>query len=92
MVGLFIGMSARAQNAAAAFNGYNSAYLVQNGQTFYASTIGSTTPEGEWQQALDIYPALDAYRYSRTQTDLNLVNALLNSLTYYNSAGSLYGN
>jgi len=31
MVGLFIGMSARAQNAAAAFNGYNSAYLVQNG-------------------------------------------------------------
>ena len=45
MVGLFIGMSARAQNAAAAFNGYNSAYLVQNGQTFYASTIGSTTPE-----------------------------------------------
>jgi len=84
--------NAQAQEAAAAFSGYNSAYLVQNGQTFYASTIGSTTPEGEWQQALDIDPALDAYRYNPTQTNYNLVTALLNSLTYYNSAGSLYGN
>jgi Ricin-type beta-trefoil lectin domain-like/Glycosyl hydrolase family 76 len=92
VLGIFVTLSAQAQNAASALSGYNSAYLVQNGQTFYASTMGSTTPEGEWQQALDIYPALDAYRYSRTQTNLNLVNALLNSLTYYNSAGSLYGN
>ena len=89
---LLVTKYAQAQNASAAFSGYNSAYLVQNGQTFYASTIGSTTPEGEWQQALDIFVALDAYRYNRTQSNLNLVTALLNSLTYYNSAGSLYGN
>ena len=85
-------LSLKAQSAAAAFSGYNSAYLVQNGQTFYATTIGSTTPEAEWQQALDIQAALDAYRYSRTQTNLNLVTALLNSLTYYNDAGSEFGN
>ncbi len=84
---------AAAQNAAAAFNGYNSAYLVQqNGQTFYAPTIGGTVPEQEWSEALDIFAALDAYRYSRTQSGLNLVNSLLNSLTYYNSAGGPYGN
>jgi hypothetical protein len=85
VLGFLITKAAPAQNAVAAFNGYNSAYLVQNGQTFYASTMGTTTPEGEWQQALDIYPALDAYRYNRTQTNYNLVTALLNSLTYYNS-------
>jgi hypothetical protein len=94
--GLFImSTSAQAQNATAAFNGYNSAYMVQaNGQTYYAGTLASvgTTPEGEWQQALDIQVALDAYQYTHSQADRNLVISLLNSLAYYNGPGSLYGN
>ena len=92
VLSIFIATSTQAQSAATASGAYNSAYLVQNGQTFYVTTIGSSTPEGEWQQALDIVVALDAYRYDRTQSNLNLVTALLNSLTYYNSAGSLFGN
>jgi hypothetical protein len=92
MVGLLTAKSAQAQSAAAAYSGYNSAFLVQNGQTFYNQGIGSSSTECEWSEALDIDPALDAYRYSRTQADLNLVTGLLNSLTYYNSAGSLCGN
>ena len=47
MIGLCISSSAQAQNAAAAFGGYIAAYLVQNGETFYASTAGCKTPEGE---------------------------------------------
>lgn len=90
--GFLIMTHAKAQSAAAAFNGYNSAYLVQNGQTFYADTIGSTTAQREWPEALDIDVALDAYRHSRTQSGLNLVTSLLNSLTYYNSAGGPYDN
>ncbi len=82
----------QAQNAAAAFSGYNSAYLVQNGQTFYTTTIGGTAPEQEWPEALDIFAALDAYRYTRTQANFNLVTSLLNSLTYYNSPGGPFGN
>jgi len=94
-VSILVAPAAHAQNAAAAFNAYNSAYLVQaNGQTYYAGTLASagTTPEGEWQQALDIQVALDAYQYTHSQADLDLVTSLLNSLTYYNGPGSLYGN
>ena len=77
----------QAQNAAAAFSGYNSAFLVQNGQTFYNTGLGSTQADGEWSGALDIQVAIDAYRYSRTQANLNLLTALMNSLTYFNSSG-----
>jgi hypothetical protein len=89
---LCISAPLQAQNAAAAYSGYNSAFLVQNGQTFYNTAIGNTTADREWSAAVDIDVALDAYRYSRTQANLNLLTSLMNSLTYYNSAGGPYGN
>jgi len=89
--GLCISSSAHAQEAVAAFNGYNSAFLVQNGQTFYAESIGSTTTEREWSEALDIEVALDAYRHTHSAADRALAIALLNSLTYYNGPNGVYG-
>lgn len=78
-----------------AYQGYNSAFLVQqNGQTYYASTLASlgTAPESEWGGALDITVAEDRYQYTHNQNDRNFVISLLNSLAYYNGPGSLYGN
>jgi hypothetical protein len=90
---LGLSTSAEAQNATAAFDAYNSAFLVQlGGQTYYSQGIGSAEQEGEWQQALDIQAALDRYQYTRAAGDRALVIALLNSLTYFNSPGSVGGN
>lgn len=96
VLGFFISNRVQAQSEAApAYSAYNSAFLVQNGgQTYYASTLTSvgTTPQGEWQQALDIQVALDVYQYTHAQADRNFAISLLNSLAYYNGPGSLYGN
>lgn len=96
LLGLFTSNQAQAQNeASAAYNAYNSAFLVQqNGQTYYASTLASlgTAPEQEWQQALDIQVALDVYQYTHAQADRDFAISLLNSLAYYNGPGSMFGN
>jgi predicted alpha-1,6-mannanase (GH76 family) len=92
VLGLCISTPAHAQEAVAAFNGYNSAFLVTSPQTFYAGTIGGTTPEREWGEALDIQVALDAYRHTHSAADRTLAVNLLNSLTYYNGPNnSVYG-
>ena len=81
--------------AAAAFDAYNSAFLVQdNGQTYYADTLTSAGnhPQSEWGDALAIVVAEDRYQYTHAQGDRDLVIALLNSLAYYNAPGSLFGN
>lgn len=91
MLGFCISTPTYAQDAAAAFNGYNQAFLVTSPQTFYAKTIGGATTEGEWGEALDIQVALDAYRQTRSTADRNLAIALLNSLTYYNGPNSKAG-
>jgi predicted alpha-1,6-mannanase (GH76 family) len=89
--GLCMATPTYAQEAVASFNGYNSAFLVQNGQTFYAEAIGSTTTEREWSEALDIQVALDAYRHTHSAADRTLAVNLLNSLTYYNGPSGVYG-
>ncbi len=106
--GLFMSTPTQAQSAAtqtqngkkqaraeAAYNAFNSAFLVQeNGKTYYAKNLTSisTEPNGEWTEALDIVVAEDRYQYTHAQSDRDLVIALLNSLAYYNAPGSLFGN
>ena len=88
--GLFLSNSAQAQNAAAAYNAYNSAFLVQaNGQTYYATGLTSTgtQQDGEWTEALAITVAIDRYQYTHAQGDRDFMISLLNSLAYYNAAG-----
>ena len=86
--GFLLSTPAQAQNAAAAYDAYNSAFLVQaNGQTYYANNVTSvsTGQNGEWTEALDIVVAEDRYQYTHAQSDRDLVIALLNSLAYYNA-------
>ena len=81
--------------AAAAYNAYNSAFLVQsNGQTYYADTLTSVgnNPQSEWGGALALVVAEDRYQHTHAQVDRNLVISLLNSLAYFNAPGSLFGN
>ncbi|MEG9432070.1 glycoside hydrolase family 76 protein [Terriglobus sp. ADX1] len=83
LAGLTMAPTAYAQNAQAAFNAYNSAYLVQSdGKAYYADTLTTqaTNPDWEWAQAVDIYVAEDAYEYTRNATDRALVIALLDNL------------
>ena len=84
LTGLLMTSAARAQYAAPAFDAYNNAYLVQKGgNTYYAASLksaGTNSPSDAWIEATDIGPAIDAYEYSRTSTNRNLVIALLNSL------------
>jgi hypothetical protein len=91
VLGLCISTPTYAQEAVAAFAGYNSAFLVTSPQTFYAESIGSTTTEREWSEALDIEVALDAYRHTHSAADRTLAVNLLNSLTFYNGPGSSFG-
>ncbi len=93
--GLFLSTPTQAQNASAAYNAYNSAFLVQaNGQTYYAHTLTSTgtQQDGEWTEALDITVAIDRYQYTHAQGDRDFTISLLNSLAYYNAAGGPNGN
>jgi len=99
--GLLMSTPARAQGAqaqaraAAAYNAYNAAFLVQlNGQAYYADTLTSVgiQPQAEWGGALAITVAEDAYQHTHNQADRNLVISLLNNLAYFNGPGSLFGN
>ena len=87
--GLLISTSMWAQNAAAAYNAYNTAFLVQaNGQTYYATNLTSvsTKQDGEWTEALAITVAEDRYQFTHAQGDRDFMISLLNSLAYYNAA------
>jgi hypothetical protein len=79
--GLLVSPQAKAQNAAASYSAYNSAFLVQNGSTVYYShrliTQDSSEPK-MYVSANDIEVAEDAYQHSHNQSDLNLIIALLN--------------
>lgn len=93
--GLFLSTAAQAQNADAAYNAYNSAFLVQsNGQTYYSAglTNVNNAQDGEWTEALAITVAEDRYQYTHAQGDRDFVVSLLNSLAYYNDAGGPNGN
>ena len=93
--GLFVSTPAQAQNATAAYNAYNSAFLVQaNGQTYYAHTLTSsgTQQDGEWTEGLDITVPIDRYQYTHAQGDRDFMISLLNSLAYYNAQGGPNGN
>ena len=83
-------IAAQAQNADAAYNAYNSAFLVQaNGQTYYSvglKTINNQE-DGEWTEALDITVAIDRYQYTHAQGDRDFMISLLNSLAYFNAPG-----
>ena len=86
--GLIASTSAQAQNAGAAYDAFNTAFLVNaNGQTYYATNLTSisTKQDGEWTEALAITVAEDRYQFTHAQGDRNLVIALLNSLAYYNA-------
>ena len=94
-IGLFLSPHAQAQNAADAYNAYNSAFLVQaNGQTYYATNLTSvsTKQDGEWTEALAITVAIDRYHYTHAQGDRDFMISLLNSLASYNASGGANGN
>jgi hypothetical protein len=91
-LGLCISLPAHAQEAVAAFNGYNSAFLVQNGTTaFYSTAIGSTSTQCEWTEGLDMSAALDAYRHTHSAADRTLVTNLINTLNVNNASGGTCG-
>ena len=69
--------------AGPAMNAYNSAFLAQsNGQTYYTSGYqdGLANVQWGWGQDLDLYPLEDRYEYTHNQSDLNLLNAVLESM------------
>jgi hypothetical protein len=71
---------AHAQEAVAAFNAYNSAFLVQSGSTtcysFTLVSAGTKCATG-WTAATDISLAADAFQHTHNQADLTLLNALV---------------
>ena len=70
----------RADTAADAFNGWNSAFLAKvNGDTYYATTVvtAGTQRQGTWVGALDIAVAEDRYMYTHSAADRQLVNDLM---------------
>jgi len=92
---LVLSTAAQAQNADAAYNAFNSAFLVQsNGQIYYSQglTTVNNKQDGEWTEALAITVAEDRYQYTHAQGDRDFVISLLNSLTYYNGPNSPNGN
>jgi hypothetical protein len=82
VLGFFLSSTVEAQNeASAAYNAWNSAFLVQaNGQTYYATTLTSkgTTPALMYTGATDIALAEDAYQHSPSAAQQQLIIALLN--------------
>jgi hypothetical protein len=81
LFGLIVSPQAKAQNAAAAYSAYNSAFLVQNGSTVYYSHRLKTQDSSEpkmYVSANDIEVAEDAYQYGHNQSDQALIVALLN--------------
>jgi hypothetical protein len=81
LTGLCVSPQANAQNAAAAYNAYNSAFLVQNGSTVYYSHHLKTQDSSEplmYTSANNIEVAEDAYQYGHNQSDQTLIVSLLN--------------
>ena len=64
-------------NADAAFNGFNSAFLVNN--SYYTISISNRNPEGTWGSSLDIMVAEDAYERTGNAAQKTLVNNLCTS-------------
>ena len=86
---------ARAQEADAAFNAFNAAFLVQTAaKTYYAQSIlslgTSTKPQGLWGGALDIAVAEDAYERTFSSNTRTLVSALLDGFVTINGANWSY--
>ncbi|HEV2647537.1 MAG TPA: RICIN domain-containing protein [Acidobacteriaceae bacterium] len=91
--GLLLSPQAKAQNAAAAFSAFNSAFLVQNGSTAcYSKTLVSkgTACEGTWRGANDIELAEDAYQYSHSGSTRTLITNLLNTYLTNNQSDWSY--
>jgi hypothetical protein len=91
--GLLLSPGAQAQNAAAAYSAYNSGYLVQSGgNTYYSTTLTSkgTSEAKMYTAANDIEVAEDAYQYSHSQADQNIVTALLNRYLVTNGTDWTY--
>lgn len=64
-------------NADAAFNAFNSAFLVNSGgQTYYKKAINDNNPDGTWVASLDIMVAEDAYERTGSAAHKTLVNSL----------------
>ncbi|HEV2620262.1 MAG TPA: RICIN domain-containing protein [Acidobacteriaceae bacterium] len=91
---LAIGLSsgAQAQEAVAAFNAYNSAFLVQSGSTtcysFTLVSVGTNCATG-WTGATDISLAADAFQHTHDQADLTLLNSLVASFITQNGSNFL---
>jgi Glycosyl hydrolase family 76 len=89
--GLIASTEAKAQNAAAAYSAYNSAFLVTSGP-YYSTTLLSqgTTEAKMYTAANDIEVAEDAYQYSHSQADQTLVVGLLNRFLVTNGTDWSY--
>jgi hypothetical protein len=69
--------SANSGNADAAFNAFNSAFLVNSGgQTYYKKSINDVAADGTWVASLDILVAEDAYERTGSTAHKTLVNNL----------------
>jgi hypothetical protein len=87
VVCFLVGKPAVAQvqtEADAALNAFNSGFLVQaDGQAYYTwgyQQNSLSDVQWGWGQDYNIYPAEDHYEYTHNQSDLNLLNATLNSM------------
>jgi MYXO-CTERM domain-containing protein len=82
--------SARADQAADAFNAWSTAFLVQsNGQTYYSGNPVMEAPlsnPGGWTTALDIELAEDVYQRNHTDAHRKLINDLVT--TFLTDSGS----
>jgi hypothetical protein len=91
--GLLVSLPAEAQNAAAAYSAYNSAFLVQSGgTTCYATTLTSvgTKCAGTWIAGNDLELAMDGYQNSHSAADRALIVPLLN--TFLTNTGTDWSN
>ena len=59
------------------FAGFNSAFLVQSGGTFYKNSFVNGSADGTWSGSLDILVAEDAYERTGEPSQKALVESLL---------------
>jgi ABC-type uncharacterized transport system auxiliary subunit len=72
-------------NADAAFNSYNTSFLVSSGNTqYYKEALNVATKDYFWRQALDIQMVEDVYLRTKSTAHKTLITNLLNTFLQQN--------
>lgn len=75
-------------NADAAFNSYNSSFLVTSGSTqYYKEALNVSSKDYFWRQALDIQMVEDVYLRTQSAAHRTLITNLLNTFLQQNQGG-----